>query len=513
MTVMESEISIEDLTNYLVAEYLPSVSEKAAKKFSDMYFIYNPYDPLEKNPELKFSLEEVVKKYFDDHNDESDVGGFNENKDKVKPEKRITVTPQPVVDDYDDDSKLLNSIVYHFLLRTGHSNFAEEFRTELCLDKDDDWNNNISETSVEDVVRKYLHDQGLNDNSDESNPRKYKDKIEPSHRDSILSQIENDDSKLLNSIVYHYLKTTGHGNVAEEFRAEFCFGLDLENTVLKISMEDVVKKYSDDHNKDCIIDVKKNKGHKNRQKSDQRIKFRNKVNRFSAEEDKILLKALKSIPPGEKVSSSVLKDLRIRLNRDRKSVVMRLWKLEKGRPERTVRKFSLEEDKIIIDESIQYLKQCKYLKLIEFERDVVVRLAASFKRRDTTVISRWYEKIKVWLLQYYNKTLNLEIRPMLANAIADNFQSREIIDWEFLRTFPEFVGHTKNSLKNQYNNIMLSYKKRFTDKLDATVQEIATYATISYKPNKLTIQLETRQQEIIEYFEEQVRLHNIKDFI
>ena len=102
---------------------------------------------------------------------------------------------------------------------------------------------------------------------------------------------------------------------------------------------------------------------------------------------------------------------------------------------------------------------------------------------------------------------------MLANAIADNFQSREIIDWEFLRTFPEFVGHTKNSLKNQYNNIMLSYKKRFTDKLDATVQEIATYATISYKPNKLTIQLETRQQEIIEYFEEQVRLHNIKDFI
>ena len=39
-------------------------------------------------------------------------------------------------------------------------NFAEKFKKEFRLDKDDNWNNNVSKISVEDVEKKYLDDCG-----------------------------------------------------------------------------------------------------------------------------------------------------------------------------------------------------------------------------------------------------------------------------------------------------------------------------------------------------------------
>ena len=130
------------------------------------------------------------------------------------------------------------------------------------------------------------------------------------------------------------------------------------------------------------------------------------------------------------------------------------------------------------------------MKLVELDRTVILRLMESFKRRDRTIEGRWCERMKVWLLQYYNKTLNLEIKPMLANAIADNFESREAIDWNFLTTLTEFVEHSVISLKNQYNNLMITFKTQFPDKLDATVKELATFATTSYKPKKVSKRVE-----------------------
>ena len=45
------------------------------------------------------------------------------------------------------------------------------------------------------------------------------------------SQPQTQDDQLLNSIVYHYLSKTGHGNLAEMFRTEFCIDdKDLINT-------------------------------------------------------------------------------------------------------------------------------------------------------------------------------------------------------------------------------------------------------------------------------------------
>ena len=147
------------------------------------------------------------------------------------------------------------------------------------------------------------------------------------------------------------------------------------------------------------------------------------------------------------------------------------------------------------------------------ESNVILRLKEDFKRTDQSIMERWYARMKVWLLQYYNKTLNLEIKPILANAIADNFESRDEIDWEFLTTFPEFIGHSAKSLKIPYNNVMSSFKNWFPDKVDATNRELATFVSSSWKPRGPSKTTKIRQMEVIEYFEEQVKRHNIEHFI
>ena len=413
-------------------------------------FTTNPYDPLEKNPELQFSLEEVVQKYYNDHHNKGEFGvgditKYNDihREDIIGFDKNLPVSA--------DDSKLMKSIVYHYLRTTGHGNFAEEFRTEFSLDKDDDWNNPPPKISMEDAVKKYLDDHDHDTTRDGWNLINFK---------------KSSKSSTLSPQATSYLKE----------------GRNRKKSIQKL---------------------KKVKEHK----------FRNPRNHFSAEEDELILEALKRVPSGGKLSSSALKELRITLNRDRKSIVVRIWKLENGSPENRVRTFSLEEDKIIVDEAIKCLKQCKHLELVELDRNVILRLKEDFKRTDQSIMERWYARMKVWLLQYYNKTLNLEIKPILANAIADNFESRDEIDWEFLTTFPEFIGHSAKSLKIPYNNVMSSFKNWFPDRVDATTRELATFASSSWKPRGPSKTTKIRQMEVIEYFEEQVKRHNIEHFM
>ena len=102
---------------------------------------------------------------------------------------------------------------------------------------------------------------------------------------------------------------------------------------------------------------------------------------------------------------------------------------------------------------------------------------------------------------------------MLANAVADNFESLQAVDWNFLTNIPEFLGHTEDSLRKQYNNIYKICVKRFPYEPRPSVQRIKTFVKENYKFKNVSKIVETRQQELIEYFEEQVRIHNIKDFL
>ena len=60
---------------------------------------------------------------------------------------------------------------------------------------------------------------------------------------------------------------------------------------------------------------------------------------------------------------------------------------------------------------------------------------------------------------------------------------------------------------------MSSFKKWFPDKVDATTRELASFAYTSWKPRGSLKATMIRQMEVIEYFEEQVKRHNIKHFI
>ena len=114
--------------------------------------------------------------------------------------------------------------------------------------------------------------------------------------------------------------------------------------------------------------------------------------------------------------------------------------------------------------------------------------------------------LKVWLLSYYSKTLNLDVRIMLANILADNFDSVSSIDWEQVSHYKEFSGHTERSLRHLFfSNITKSASKHLNVvKSQLTLRQVAEFAEVFYredKVRKVSKNVQTRQIQIIEYFE------------
>ena len=119
---------------------------------------------------------------------------------------------------------------------------------------------------------------------------------------------------------------------------------------------------------------------------------------------------------------------------------------------------------------------------------------------------RWETKLKVWLLGYYSKTLNLDVRIMLANILADNFDSFSTIDWEQVSHYKEFSGHTDRSLRMLFfSNLAASASLNLNVvKSQLTLRQVAEFAEVHYRGDnvmKVSQNLQTRQMQIIEYFE------------
>ena len=71
---------------------------------------------------------------------------------------------------------------------------------------------------------------------------------------------------------------------------------------------------------------------------------------------------------------------------------------------------------------------------------------------------------------------------MLANVIADNFDSRDNIDREMLTKYPEFSGHTETSLRYVFFNLLpLASRRLKVDKFDLTLRQIAEDAEANYQ--------------------------------
>ena len=245
-----------------------------------------------------------------------------------------------------------------------------------------------------------------------------------------------------------------------------------------------------------------------------RLRCRNQVP-FSEHEDHQLLKVLE-IFDGErkKIDKVHRKKLVDNLGRDWETIYERLRSAKLQRTGGTIKqaKFSLEEDMLIMDCAMSELLTGKVLKETKIMN--VSHIAESLKRRHSTVQHRWKSTIRTWLLQYYAKTLNFEIRPMLAKVLADNFESIKTVDWASVLEYPEFSGHTAKSLRKAFNCLESILHKKLNVKIsDLSLKQISVFAQENYKPRKLSKKTEKRQQELIAYFENFVKENNITNFI
>jgi len=247
--------------------------------------------------------------------------------------------------------------------------------------------------------------------------------------------------------------------------------------------------------KDTPFDSKKNKG------------LMSAVH-FNPNEDLIILEALKK----EKDIGVVIRKLKIELNRSYRSIQHRIVKLQSGSSRRETKTFSLAEDLKIIDNAVESIRSGQTLFRCEIAK--VDDLAVNLDREAKSINSRWNLILRPWLLQFFKKTLNLDIRPMLINHLAANFTSIRDIDWKTIEKMPEFSGHTIESIKNIFlKSIHLPLSRLLKiPRTEVTLRQLAD-ASKSYHFSQITKQKKVRQKEIIDYFVSLVSSHNLKNFV
>ena len=137
---------------------------------------------------------------------------------------------------------------------------------------------------------------------------------------------------------------------------------------------------------------------------------------------------------------------------------------------------------VIMDAAMEQYKEVESLKDITLSQAIIESLSQDLRKQDRSVYQRWEHYLKVWLLGYYSKTLNKEVRLLLANLLVDRFETVVSIDWDQVIGYQEFSGHTKTSLKRLLRyNLMLAASRHFKiPKSNITLKQIAEVAKIKY---------------------------------
>ena len=267
-----------------------------------------------------------------------------------------------------------------------------------------------------------------------------------------------------------------------------------------------------------IQDVQVDKLNKQKSSSERNMKHYRNLRRkryFSRDEDKIILDKIGN----ETMSLETVQKLSARLDRVPTSIKERVLHLKKHklvgnvtRIEIENKRFTLQEDMLIIDHAFGHLKECGALEKASLTDPGA--LVLQLGRSCSTIRCRWKMRLKPWLLQYYDKTLNLEIRPMLTSLIAEKFDSVSSIDWSYLAKFPEFSGHSPESLANLFSlTITRILEKLDVSRTELTLPQIAEASKMHFNNSKVKKSTEKRQQEVIKYFEELVNRDGITKFI
>ena len=194
---------------------------------------------------------------------------------------------------------------------------------------------------------------------------------------------------------------------------------------------------------------------------------------------------------------------------------MRVEKLKTGNSRRSVRAYTLTEDLIIMEAVLSELpgKTLERLDLPTFKEWKIV--GDQIGRQERHVKYRWEYYLKTWLLQHFSGTLNLDIRRMLANYLADNFELVDGVDWPVVAHSPEFAGYTVTSLKYVFFTFLFKHTKEELGASgeDVTLKDIADVTNNRYKDNfgrKIRDKTSIRQKEIINFFEDHVQKRGLE---
>ena len=105
-------------------------------------------------------------------------------------------------------------------------------------------------------------------------------------------------------------------------------------------------------------------------------------------------------------------------------------------------------------------------------------------------------------MQNFSGTLNLDTRRMLANYLAENFQDADSVDWISVARKPKFAGHSAVSLRYIFFKQLYRDTKLMHDPRKVTLDDVAAYTNKTLK----------RQQDVIEYFEKNIKKQGLGNF-
>ena len=322
---------------------------------------------------------------------------------------------------------------------------------------------------------------------------KKKEKIE-NKTESALSE---DTKYFIDGLVADYI-TKVSPDIGAEFKNEhflrYSDGHTLEEVVDHFQRTSQLKNNPDQINADYSNKQRKRKSAETRNGAE-----RYKCNKFSNSEDEYILSQLKAGVKLTQIARS--------LGRQVAAIFKRTQKLKRNGATHHRKLFSLVEDQIIIDNVVDALLKMKHksIRQVSLQSKELVK---TFNREFRSIRLRC-DLLLLWIVSYYKGMLNLDIRCMLVNYLADNFHSRASIDWDKVQQVLEFSAHTPQSLKHEYEALELVVSRSTgVDWTDVTLQQVIKYVSSGQLKRKRNVS-QKRQMVVIEYFEKQLEKNNI----
>jgi len=230
--------------------------------------------------------------------------------------------------------------------------------------------------------------------------------------------------------------------------------------------------------------------------------------KFTPEEDRLIYEAIELY--GDSLNFLTLAK---KLGRDSKSVMNRVDKLKTGESRKIFRQYSLAEDIFIMEAVLKHLSGNSLESLSLHKDSEWVRIGKEIGRPRGTR-QRWEFSLKPWLLQHFSGTLNLDIRRMLANYLAEHFEDINSVDWGQVSKKPKFAGHSQASLRNVFSYLFkLTKEKLKVDSGEVSLENVADFANEAYRENAARKPSENklkRQEEVISFFETYIQKFNIE---